>query len=58
MILTVGCTLGYQIATPQAAFTFNVLANTDAHQRLVGETIVCSPEVPREIVGMHGVTVE
>lgn len=50
MILTVGCTLGYQIATPHAAFTFNVLANTDARQRLVGETIVCNPEVPREII--------
>ena len=50
MILSVGCTLGYQIATPQAAFTFNVLANTDTHQRLLSETIVCSPDVPREIV--------
>lgn len=50
MILNVGCTLGYQVATPHAAFTFNVLANTDAHQRLLGETIVCAPEVPCEIV--------
>ncbi|MBL9188435.1 MAG: transglutaminase family protein [Opitutaceae bacterium] len=50
MILSVGCTLGYQVIAPQAAFTFNVLVNADAHQRLLGETIVCVPEVPREIV--------
>jgi transglutaminase-like putative cysteine protease len=50
MVLSVGCTLAYQIATPQAAFTFNILANTDAQQRLLSETIVCTPEVPREIV--------
>lgn len=50
MILSVGCTLGYHIATPHAAFTFNVLANTDPHQRLLGETIGCVPEVTREIV--------
>ena len=50
MMLSVGCTLGYQIATPQAAFTFNILANTDPHQRLWSETISCNPEVPREIV--------
>src|SRR5215216_6530780 len=50
MILSVGCTLGYQIATPQAAFTFNVLANTDPHQRLLSETIACTPDVSREIV--------
>ncbi|WP_414664656.1 transglutaminase-like domain-containing protein [Horticoccus sp. 23ND18S-11] len=50
MKLSVGCTLGYQIATPQAAFTFNVLANTDAQQRLVSETITCTPAVPWEIV--------
>jgi transglutaminase-like putative cysteine protease len=50
MILSVGCTLGYVVATPNAAFTFNVLANSDAHQRLLSETIACAPEVPREIV--------
>lgn len=50
MTLSVGCTLGYQIATPQAAFTFNILANTDAHQHLLSETIACTPDVPREIV--------
>jgi transglutaminase-like putative cysteine protease len=50
MNLSVGCTLGYQIVTPTAAFTFNVLANTDAHQRLVIERIVCTPEVSTEVV--------
>lgn len=50
MILSVGCTLGYQIATPQAAFTFNILANIDSQQRVLEEKIVCAPEVPREMV--------
>ena len=50
MNLSVGCTLGYQVATPTAAFTFNVLANTDAQQRLLDERIVCVPEMPVEIV--------
>ncbi len=50
MTLSVGCTLGYQIATPTAAFTFNVLANSDAQQRLLAERIACTPEVPTEIV--------
>src|SRR5688500_411418 len=50
LILSVGSTLGSQVATPPAAFTFNILANTDPHQRLLSETIVCTPDVPREIV--------
>ncbi len=50
MILSVGCTLGYQVATPNSAFTFNVLANTDAHQRILSESITPVPEVPTEIV--------
>ncbi len=50
MILSVGCMLGYQISTPQAAFTFNVLVNTDAQQRLLHESIGCTPDLPREIV--------
>ncbi len=50
MILSVGCTLGYQIATPQAAFTFNILANSDHQQRLISETLACAPDVVREIV--------
>lgn len=51
MTLSVGCTLGYQVlAAPTAAFTFNVLANSDAQQRVVREEIVCTPPVPTEIV--------
>jgi transglutaminase-like putative cysteine protease len=50
MTLSVGCTLGYQIATPTAAFTFNVLANSDAQQRLLAEQVACTPEVATEIV--------
>ena len=50
MNLSVGCTLGYQVVTPTAAFTFNVLANTDTQQRLVTERIVCAPEVSTEVV--------
>lgn len=50
MILSVGCTLAYQVATPNAAFTFNVLVNGDAHQRILSETVACAPDVTREIV--------
>ncbi len=51
MTLSVGCTLGYQIlATPTAAFTFNVLANSDTQQRVLREEIVCTPPVATEIV--------
>ena len=34
----------------QAAFTFNILANSDAQQRILGESIASTPGVPREIV--------
>jgi len=50
MKLFVGCTLDYQVVTPTAAFTFNVLANTDAQQRLLEERVGCAPEIPTEIV--------
>jgi hypothetical protein len=51
MILSVGCTLGYQVlATPTAAFTFNVLANSDSQQRVLREEVICTPPVPTEIV--------
>ena len=51
MTLSVGCTLAYQVvATPTAAFTFNVLANSDAQQRVLHEEIVCTPPVPTEII--------
>jgi transglutaminase-like putative cysteine protease len=51
MTLSVGCTLSYQVlATPTAAFTFNVLANSDAQQRVVREEFTCVPPVATEIV--------
>ncbi len=48
MNLTVGCTLGYQILSPSAHFTFNILVNTDARQRILSESVVCAPEVQSE----------
>ncbi len=48
MILSVGCRLSYQVLGPSAAFTFNVLANTDAQQQIVSESILGSPPVPTE----------
>jgi transglutaminase-like putative cysteine protease len=58
MKLQVGCTLGYRIATPQAAFTFNVLVGVDTEQRLLGETLTCTPAIPHEIIasGLGGRT--
>ena len=49
MKLSVGCTLRYHVAAPSAAFTFNVLALTDAEQRVTAETITVSPERPTEV---------
>lgn len=50
MLLSVGCTLGYLVATPNAAFTFNVLVYADAQQRIVDEKIVCTPTVITQTV--------
>jgi transglutaminase-like putative cysteine protease len=49
MKIAVGCTLRYQVVAPSAAFTFNVLVNTDPQQQLVSELITCVPEVQVEI---------
>jgi transglutaminase-like putative cysteine protease len=49
MKIAVGCTLRYQVVASSAAFTFNVLVNTDPQQQLVSEVIACTPEVPTEI---------
>jgi transglutaminase-like putative cysteine protease len=49
MKIAVGCTLRYQVVAPSAAFTFNVLVNTDPQQQLVTEAITCFPEVLTEI---------
>ena len=46
MNIAVGCTLRYQVVAPSAAFTFNVLVNTGPEQRLLSETIRCSPGGP------------
>ena len=55
MILTVGCALDYQVLSPTAHFTFNVLANTDAHQRLLDESLTFTPEiVPEKISSTKG----
>ena len=48
MILSVGCTLSYQVVTPVANFTFNVLVNRDAFQLLLTENLTFAPEVPQE----------
>jgi transglutaminase-like putative cysteine protease len=48
MILSVGCTFGYQVLGSSAHFTFNILANTDPQQKLVNESVVCVPAVPEE----------
>ena len=48
MALSVGCTLNYQVLSPTAHFTFNVLANADACQHLREESLVLLPEVPLE----------
>ncbi len=50
MNIAVGCTLGYQVVAPSAAFSFHVLVNTSPEQRLLSEGIRCSPELPTEIV--------
>ena len=49
MNIAVGCTFRYQVVAPSAAFTFNVLINTGPEQRVLSETISCSPEITAEI---------
>ena len=40
MILSVGCTLGYQVLSPTAHFTFNLLANTDLRSTAEFENLI------------------
>jgi len=55
MILKVGCTLDYEVLTPTAHFTFNVLVNTDAQQRLLSEELTFTPEItPEKISSSKG----
>jgi transglutaminase-like putative cysteine protease len=46
MLLSVGCTLTYEVLAPIANFTFNILANRDPFQHLVEEEIRLVPEIP------------
>lgn len=46
MNLTVGCTLAYDVLTPTANFTFNILANRDPFQLIGEERIQLTPEIP------------
>lgn len=48
MNLLVGCTLAYDVLTPTANFTFNILVNRDPHQHLEEEVIRLQPELPLE----------
>ncbi len=56
MILNVGCTLDYQVLAPTANFTFNILANSDAQQRILSEELAFSPTtvVPEKISSSKG----
>ena len=46
MILSVGCTLAYEVHSPIANFTFNILANRDPFQHLADEGIRLTPDIP------------
>ena len=47
MMLHVGCTLGYEVLSPTANFTFNILVNFGQYQSLVTEDVgLVPPEVP------------
>ncbi len=50
MPLSVGCSLRYDVQSPTAAFTFDVLVNVDAQQRILSELVTCRPEVQPERV--------
>lgn len=50
MPLSVECSFSYQVLSPTAHFTFNILAGNDAQQRLLAEQLSFKPEVPLEKV--------
>ncbi|ATC64226.1 transglutaminase [Nibricoccus aquaticus] len=50
MPLSVECSLSYQVLSPAAHFTFNILAAVDAHQRTESEHLELRPGVPLEHV--------
>jgi len=49
MKISDGCVLRYQVVAPSASFTFNVLVNTGPEQRVLTETIKCTPDTVTEI---------
>ena len=49
MKISAGCVLRYQVVAPSASFTFNVLVNTGPEQRVLTETIKCTPDTVTEI---------
>lgn len=50
MSLAVGCQLHYDVLSPTASFTFDVLVNADPQQHVLHEKLVCAPEVRHERV--------
>jgi transglutaminase-like putative cysteine protease len=46
LMLSVGCTLAYDVLSPTANFTFNILAARDPFQRVADEGIRLTPDVP------------
>ena len=48
MNIAVGCALSYQVLSPTANFTVNVLVNKDPFQTILSEKLVCLPEVSQE----------
>jgi len=46
MRLLVGCTLAYDVLSPTAHFTFNILVNYGTFQQLAEEAIVLTPDLP------------
>ena len=45
-LLSVDCTLGYEVQGPRANFTFNNLASRDPFQHVLDESIRRSPDLP------------
>jgi len=50
MILSVGCALDYEVLSPTASFTFNILANTGPNQHILEEKIETAPLATEERV--------
>ena len=48
--IRLGCSLSYDVVAPTGAFTFNVFPTIDGEQRIVTESIVCTPDIPAELI--------